>query len=1036
MRAATTLLAVAAAFAFSPPIDAALPTVCDDAGLRAVQFVDKNEGWAVGDEGLILHSIDGGKNWERQKSGTLASLRAVQFLTPYTGWAAGRVERASGSSGILLKTTDGGMTWAESSAGLLPGLTALDFTDESSGFVCGDGTNAFPSGLFRTSDGGQQWSAINGPREPGWRSAAVAAPNVVAVAGAWGSLGRVEKGEFKACECPPLAGRTVHALAAARRAGASATVFAAGDGGLVMASDDGGGSWRIASTGLPPAVVTSCDFRCVSTFGTHLWVAGRPGSIVAYSPDGGMSWELRKTGLSVPLNGLCMISETVGWAVGELGTILGTRDGGKTWSLLRTGGQRAAVLFAHASPDGVPLAALPGLGARDGYLAAAFTMTSADPATANPNRAAGDLRLAAAVRSAGGTASDTVWGFPFPAHCDGLPAEQLLTYWDTLAGGKAREQWLRQLVLAVRMWRPDVIATDLLSPDAPSAEHVMLYAAREAFKLAAEPTAFPEQIELLGLAPHAPKKLYARFVDDAGAQVKIDAAAFAKELADTPAAIAESGSKLLGRPPESRLAFRLVSHRLDGSERHTAFTDGCNLAHGGTARRAAELPKFTPQYLATMEGVDRARRQIAEMTAPAALEKNGEAAVTAVAEALKTLPDFPAAETLVSAAEACDRAGRWTAARELYLLAANKYPTQPATADACRWLVRYHASSEALRRIELAEQPIYRQASFARVPPGTHEVKGSLVEPPTPGVKARAAAPDTEPDLRVRIADGAPRVKFRSAEAERAWLGTGTEQEARLFATDPSALRDPAVQLALAASRLRLGLSADAEKGLWSVGRGTSPWFDAVAAERWLSDRASTPPKPLATCTRTDARPHLDGKLDDACWQTAKPLVVGTGEQTRTHHTEARFAFDDEFLYVGVTCGHPATEPEAKAARRRRDEDLRGHDRVEILLDLDRDYQTYYRLRIDHRGCVAEDCCGDPTWDPRWFVAVEPTTTGWTAELAIPIATLTGSPPRPKDVWAANVVRVLPGRGVLAWSGPADATPHPEGMGLLEFRAK
>ena len=57
----------------------------DDAALHAVQFVDANEGWAVGDEGVIWHTIDGGGTWERQPSGTRASLRAVSFVTPFTG---------------------------------------------------------------------------------------------------------------------------------------------------------------------------------------------------------------------------------------------------------------------------------------------------------------------------------------------------------------------------------------------------------------------------------------------------------------------------------------------------------------------------------------------------------------------------------------------------------------------------------------------------------------------------------------------------------------------------------------------------------------------------------------------------------------------------------------------------------------------------------------------------------------------------------------------------------------------------------------
>ena len=32
-----------------------------------------------------------------------------------------------------------------------------------------------------------------------------------------------------------------------------------------------------------------------------------------------------------------------------------------------------------------------------------------------------------------------------------------------------------------------------------------------------------------------------------------------------------------------------------------------------------------------------------------------------------------------------------------------------------------------------------------------------------------------------------------------------------------------------------------------------------------------------------------------------------------------------------------------------------------------------------------------------------------------------------------NVSRVVPGVGCRAWSGPADARPRPEGMGLMQL---
>ena len=165
-----------------------------------------------------------------------------------------------------------------------------------------------------------------------------------------------------------------------------------------------------------------------------------------------------------------------------------------------------------------------------------------------------------------------------------------------------------------------------------------------------------------------------------------------------------------------------------------------------------------------------------------------------------------------------------------------------------------------------------------------------------------------------------------------------------------------------------------------------------------------------------------------------KPDITAM-QQAVADGTRAALAFDDEYLYIAVVCRHPAGMKKDKLAVRGRDMDLRANDRVSILIDLDRDYQTYYQLQIDQRGAVAEDCWGDRTWNPKWFVAVNSEETGWTAEAAIPLSELTGDVVVPGKLWAVNVVRTVPGKGIQAWSGPADVNPRPEGMGILTFVA-
>jgi hypothetical protein len=162
-------------------------------------------------------------------------------------------------------------------------------------------------------------------------------------------------------------------------------------------------------------------------------------------------------------------------------------------------------------------------------------------------------------------------------------------------------------------------------------------------------------------------------------------------------------------------------------------------------------------------------------------------------------------------------------------------------------------------------------------------------------------------------------------------------------------------------------------------------------------------------------------------------LKNAVAETAKDYPTEAWLSYDQEFLYLAVRCRHPEGKYVAPVKPRKRDADLRPYDRISLLLDLDRDYSTCFHLQVDQRGCVFDDCWGDKSWNPRWFVAVHSDKTSWQLEAAIPLVELTSDRVRLGTAWAFNVVRTLPGRGVQAWSTPADVQPRPEGMGLLIF---
>jgi hypothetical protein len=137
---------------------------------------------------------------------------------------------------------------------------------------------------------------------------------------------------------------------------------------------------------------------------------------------------------------------------------------------------------------------------------------------------------------------------------------------------------------------------------------------------------------------------------------------------------------------------------------------------------------------------------------------------------------------------------------------------------------------------------------------------------------------------------------------------------------------------------------------------------------------------------------------------------------------------------LAVECREaPGCRYESSSGPRPRDPDLADRDRVEIYLDLDCDWVTYFRLVIDHRGWAAEDCWQDPTWNPQWFVAADRQSGGWTVEAALPLDALARDRPRSKDAWAVGVQRIVPQVGFQSWSTPAAVNPVSEGFGLLIF---
>jgi hypothetical protein len=93
-----------------------------------ITFTDSNNGFIIGDNGIILRTNNGGVRWQLQSNTVSSSFREIQFLNSQVGYICGTLP-----NGSLLKTIDGGYTWKSLNMTGYP--VSLSFVDENTGWI-------------------------------------------------------------------------------------------------------------------------------------------------------------------------------------------------------------------------------------------------------------------------------------------------------------------------------------------------------------------------------------------------------------------------------------------------------------------------------------------------------------------------------------------------------------------------------------------------------------------------------------------------------------------------------------------------------------------------------------------------------------------------------------------------------------------------------------------------------------------------------------------------------------------------------------
>jgi len=296
--------------------------------------IQGDEVFVVGYPGLLLHSKDRGKTWEKIDSGGRDALFAIDINEKGRGLIVGR-------TGLVLMTTDGGKTWAKRDTGIKEHLFNVDITGSGQAWAVGHfGT------ILHSPDGGLSWKpqefqaefpegtpeaemgVISDAEKENEGAAVEARLNAVAfaddqrgwIAGEFGMVLHTVDGGRTWKRQPSASGKLLFALHVLDKN----RLLAAGSEGTFMETGDGGKSWKAADPG------TQQHILGLYPAGDRLYLVGRDGLVMVREGQG-QPFKRLSAGLYTWLMTVGFFDENTGLVAGGRGHMLQTSDAGESW---------------------------------------------------------------------------------------------------------------------------------------------------------------------------------------------------------------------------------------------------------------------------------------------------------------------------------------------------------------------------------------------------------------------------------------------------------------------------------------------------------------------------------------------------------------------------------------------------------------------------------------------------------------------------------------------------------------------------------
>jgi len=292
--------------------------------LYAAWFTDENIGYAVGEVGTVMKTINGGDSWDIQNLIDIRKfvrLVEVCFTDPDTGFALDH-------NGFIFRTTDAGVSWDTIHDEYYAYQNDLFFTNPDHGVVSCDYGQ-----ILTTFDGGETWERQYHYAEKPLTGVHFPTEDTGYIAGYYGVILKTTNGGIAWDEIhyDTLSFlNDIYFISPSRgmAAGYSGEVLQTEDGGLIWTKSSLGDSIRITSIGMfNPDTILMVGIANGTVIPTSYPMMMR-------SFDGGASWEFLSPDLDgyFPRSLFCFPDGTI-YAVGYFGLITKSEDFGENWTV-------------------------------------------------------------------------------------------------------------------------------------------------------------------------------------------------------------------------------------------------------------------------------------------------------------------------------------------------------------------------------------------------------------------------------------------------------------------------------------------------------------------------------------------------------------------------------------------------------------------------------------------------------------------------------------------------------------------------------